>query len=376
MRQPIPHEPQAPRIRTHKPHNLPRHNPALTLTPPAEVIHTPGPAARIGEPHAAHVVVDVDPVPDVAAVAVQGQLGAVEGVCDEQGDEFLRVLVGSVCVSAAGDDDVEGVRAVRCEGELFGGCFAGGVGGGGVHGGEFGEGGGGGEGEAAVDFVGGDVDEAADVVGAGGVEEGLRAEDVGEDEVGGGEDGSVDMGFGGEVEYRVDGGGGGVYGGAVRVDATVGIDAMIVVNPTIVKRQIQSSLNILPLAYISMHEAPSRLTMYGNEVLQVPSVSQSVEDDDLVGPALSDGGARKVAADESRAACYEPTHFVVYVFVRKMIVLFFCFFLFVIFPLSVYFPGSMVASDVRRCNIKIFNEEKERGCFLFGVIQHNGTGVG
>ena len=51
------------------------------------------------------VVVDVQPVAHVQAIAVEGQLLAFEGVGHEEGYELLRILVGAVGVRASGDDD-------------------------------------------------------------------------------------------------------------------------------------------------------------------------------------------------------------------------------------------------------------------------------
>jgi hypothetical protein len=50
------------------------------------------------------VVLDVEPVALVAAVAVEGDLLVVEQVGDEQRDHLLGELVGAVVVGAAGDD--------------------------------------------------------------------------------------------------------------------------------------------------------------------------------------------------------------------------------------------------------------------------------
>ena len=58
------------------------------------------------------VVVDVQPVADVPAVAVERHLLAVDQVGDEQRDDLLRVLVRAVVVGAAGDPDVQSVGAV------------------------------------------------------------------------------------------------------------------------------------------------------------------------------------------------------------------------------------------------------------------------
>ena len=70
------------------------------------------------------VVVDVQPVADVAPVAVERHLAAVEQVGDEQRDDLLRELVGAVVVAAAGDRDVEAVGAVVGAGDQVAPAFA------------------------------------------------------------------------------------------------------------------------------------------------------------------------------------------------------------------------------------------------------------
>ena len=62
-------------------------------------------------PHGRGVVVDVDPVADVAAVAVELGAHAVDDVGDLPGDELLHALVGAVVVRAVGDGRPQAVRA-------------------------------------------------------------------------------------------------------------------------------------------------------------------------------------------------------------------------------------------------------------------------
>ena len=56
------------------------------------------------------VVLDVAPVADVQAVAVERDLLAVEQVGDEQRDDLLGELVGAEVVRRAGDDAPAGRR--------------------------------------------------------------------------------------------------------------------------------------------------------------------------------------------------------------------------------------------------------------------------
>ena len=69
---------------------------------------------------------DVQPVPDLQPVAVEGQRLIVERVRDEQRDELLGVVVRAVRVRTAGDDGVEAVGDdVRPDEQLAGGLRGG-----------------------------------------------------------------------------------------------------------------------------------------------------------------------------------------------------------------------------------------------------------
>ena len=66
--------------------------------------HVQGDAHRVG------VVVDVQPVTALLAVAIQRQRLIVERVGDEQRNQLLGMLTRAVRVGAAGDHDVHAVR--------------------------------------------------------------------------------------------------------------------------------------------------------------------------------------------------------------------------------------------------------------------------
>jgi len=51
------------------------------------------------------MILDINPIADLPAVAVEGERLVVQRVGDEEGDEFLDVLVGAEVVGAAGHDD-------------------------------------------------------------------------------------------------------------------------------------------------------------------------------------------------------------------------------------------------------------------------------
>ena len=146
------------------------------------------------------VILGVQPLPHLLAVAVDRQRLALEGVRDEERHELLRVLVRAVGVGAARDRGADAVgaavgehlqvasglrRAVRARGaqrvvlERPPACL-----------------------EIAVHLVRRDLD-VARVVGARPLEQAHRPEHVGVHELLRAEDRAVDVGLGGEVDDRV-----------------------------------------------------------------------------------------------------------------------------------------------------------------------------
>jgi hypothetical protein len=89
----------------------------------ADVVDLTGGAAGAHQVHAAAVVLDVQPVAYVLAVAVQRYLAGVEQARDEQRNDLLGELPGAVVVAATGDPDVQAVCAVVGEGDEIGGCL-------------------------------------------------------------------------------------------------------------------------------------------------------------------------------------------------------------------------------------------------------------
>ena len=144
------------------------------------------------------MVLDVNPVAHVQAIAVDGQRAVADGVDDHERDQFLRELVGAVIVRAAGDDHLLAVGLVKGEREQIGAGLAGGIRGAGGDGRLLGEPPLGAE--RAVDFVRGDLDEAADAVPPRGIQQDAGADDVGMDEILRGIDAAVHVGLGGEID--------------------------------------------------------------------------------------------------------------------------------------------------------------------------------
>ena len=131
-----------------------------------DVVLLPVCADEVGLPHAAlgqdvpdgrGVVLGVDPVADVLALAVELGAHAVDDVRDLPGDELLHVLVGAVVVGAVGDRGAKPVGAGPCAHEHVGGRLGGAVRRARMVGRLLGELGRVVERQVAVDLVGGDV---------------------------------------------------------------------------------------------------------------------------------------------------------------------------------------------------------------------------
>ena len=159
-------------------------------------------ALREDGPHGARMVLGVDPVAHVLALAVELGAHAVDDVGDLARDELLHVLVGAVVVRAVRDRGAKPVGARPGAHEHVGGRLGGAVRGAGPVGRELGEARRVVEGQVAVDLVGGDV-VVADAVLSHGLEQPEGALHVGAQEglrVG---DGVVVVGLGGVVDDGV-----------------------------------------------------------------------------------------------------------------------------------------------------------------------------
>ena len=73
------------------------------------------------------MILDIEPVADVFALAIDGDRLAAEGFEDDHGDEFFRELEGPVVVRAIGDDHRQAVGVAPSTGEVIRGCLARGV---------------------------------------------------------------------------------------------------------------------------------------------------------------------------------------------------------------------------------------------------------
>ena len=232
----------------------------------------------------ARVVLDVEPVAHVGAVAVDGERLFLERVEDHQRDQLLGEVVGPVVVGAIGDDDRKPEGAEPGAGQMVGGGLGGRVGRGGIVGRLLAEGAVGPE--RAVDLVGGDVQEAeglralgrqAHPVGARGLEQAVGAQHVGADEGVRAVDRAIDMALGGEMHHRI----GGMLG--------------------------EHRIHGVAVADVGADEGVARAVGDGLERAQVGGVGELVDVDD-VRVRLAHEIAADRRADEAGSPCDDDFH--------------------------------------------------------------------
>ena len=102
-----------------------------------EVVNLPRSAVFEGCDQSEGTILDVDPVADLLAGAVDGEGLVAHGVINESGDELFPVLARSVVIRAASDDDILKISGVSRDGEKVGAGLGGGVGRRGAELGEF-----------------------------------------------------------------------------------------------------------------------------------------------------------------------------------------------------------------------------------------------
>ena len=96
----------------HRAQDVAHHGDVVALAVGAHQVGLAGRPAGEDGPHRAGVVLGVDPVADVAPVAVELGADAAEHVGDLARDELLHVLVGAVVVGAVRDGGGHAVGAV------------------------------------------------------------------------------------------------------------------------------------------------------------------------------------------------------------------------------------------------------------------------
>ena len=228
----------------------------------------PHPALGEDIPDRGGVVLGVDPVADVLALAVELGAHAVDDVGDLPGDELLHVLVGSVVVGAIGDRGAQAVGAGPGAHEHVGGRLGGAVGARRPVGRLLGELGGVVEREVAVDLVGGDV-VVADAAPPHGLQQAEGTLDVRAKERLGVGDGVVVMALGRVVHDRV-----------------------------VAGDQFIEQLRVADVAHDELHAVGGD----PSDVLGVASVGQLVQDGDVNARMVAHDIVHEVAADEAAAA--------------------------------------------------------------------------
>ena len=234
----------------------------------ADEVGLPHPALREDVPHGRGVVLGMDPVADVLALAVELGAHAVDDVRDLARDELLHVLVGAVVVGAIGDRGAKAVGAGPGADQHVGGRLGRAIGRGRPVGRLLGELGRVVERQVAVDLVGGDV-VVADSVLADGLQQAEGALHVGAKErlrVG---DGVVVVGLCGVVH-----------------DGVVAGDQLI------------QQRGVADVAHDQLHAVGGQ----PRDVLGVAGVGQLVQDGHVHVGVVVDHVVHEVAADEAAAA--------------------------------------------------------------------------
>ena len=249
------------------------------------------------------VVLYINPVTDVSAVAVHGKTLALAHVQNHQGKELFRELVGAVVVGAIGKGDGQAVGVEVGHGQVVAGCLTGGVGAAGVVGGGLHKVAG--LSQGAVHLVGGHVVEQDALLesifrlpeGAGGVQQGVGSHHIGADKGLRPQDGAVHMAFRRKVDDGVDG-----------VFSEDCVHGGTVADVRLLKEVAAAGLRAArPEFFLDVRQA-----------LPVACVGEAVHvhhgaGKACVGKSLVVGGGHtkqvvdKVAADKTGAACYQNT---------------------------------------------------------------------
>lgn len=219
-----------------------------------------------GGEEALTVIIDVDPIASLQAIAIDGQGLVSEGPLNEQGNELFGMLARAVIIRAARDHRLGAVGAGRCQTEKVGGSLRGGIGRARVQGRGFlrffrrGDG--------AIHFVGGAV-EQRDSLPTSGLEEGGRSADIGGDEVGGIGDRPIDMGLGSEMQNARD------------------------------RMLCDQILDQLLVADIALDEVAAGILLGQGQVGPIARVGQLIEDDQAFQIGLFEQVAGEAGADEA-----------------------------------------------------------------------------
>ena len=253
------------------PHGLQDHAQDRDVVPLAvgpDEVGLPHAALREDVPDGRGVVLGVDPVADVLALAVELGAHAVDDVRDLPGDELLHVLVGAVVVGAVGDRGAQAVGAGPGAHEHVGGSLGRAVGARGPVRRLLGELSRVVERQVAVDLVGGDV-VVADAVFPDGLQQAKGALHVGAQERLGVGDGVVVVALGGVVDDGV-----------------------------VARHQLIEQPGVADVAHDEIHAVGGQ----PGDVLGIAGVGQLVQDGHVDARVVVHHVVHEVAADETAAA--------------------------------------------------------------------------
>src|SRR5664279_6644938 len=172
----------------------------LDLVAAADVVDLARPPAAKHRLDAGAVVLDVEPVANLPAVAVKRKRLSVERIGGEERNQLLGILVRAVGVRAARDAGLYAEGADVSGDVQVAGRLGDAVGAGRAE--RIGFARGAARLEVTVDLVGGDLDVAHPCL-AYQLEQRLRTDELGAPEVGGAENRAIDMRIGGEVDDRL-----------------------------------------------------------------------------------------------------------------------------------------------------------------------------
>ncbi len=228
-------------------------------------------------------VVDyVDPVANLAAIAIDGKRLILQCVRDEQGYQFLGILVRSEVVGSSRYYNRQTVSYVVRPGEEFAACLAGRVGAVRLQGICFRE-------RAflygAVDFIRRNVHESLNAESLGGLQQDKHPVHVGKHKTPGIVNGAVHVGLSGEVHNRI---------GLLRQVFNDGL-----------------------VPDISMEEPEAGVALEICQVVQISRIGERVQHEDVVARILVEHVAAEVAADEASTACDEDAFHSVTFCLRK-----------------------------------------------------------
>ena len=239
----------------------------------ADVVYLAHPSAADDEVDGLAVILHIQPVPDVQALAVHRQRLVVQRVGDHQRDQLLREVIRAVVVGAAAHRDRQAVGAVICQHQQVSAGLGAAVRAGGVDGRLLGEKQVGTvQRQVAVHLVGGHLVIPLDAVLPAGVQHDLRAQNIRLQKDLRVLNGAIHMALGGEIHHHV---------------------RMLL---------LEQVIDGLAVADVRLHEAEVGPTHDAFQRGQIAGVGQLVHADDTVLRMLVQHIENEVAADKPGAA--------------------------------------------------------------------------